>query len=80
MKYILDSSAAMPWVLPERNSAKAIQLRDDARNALGADNQVAGASRHAVLRRVPGNIPSFASRPATMIDPKKNHGTNIWPV
>ena len=34
MKYVLDSSAALPWVLPETDSAKAIQLRDDARNAV----------------------------------------------
>ena len=34
MKYVLDSSAALPWVLPEKDSAKAIQLRDDARNGL----------------------------------------------
>jgi predicted nucleic acid-binding protein len=34
MKYVLDSSAALPWVFPERDSAKATQLRDDARNAV----------------------------------------------
>ena len=34
MKYVLDSSAALPWVLPEKDSAKATQLRDDARNAV----------------------------------------------
>src|ERR1700687_4902146 len=34
MKYVLDSSAALPWVLPEKHSAKAIQLRDGARNAV----------------------------------------------
>ena len=34
MKYVLDSSAALPWVLPEQDSAKAIQLRDDARNVV----------------------------------------------
>jgi predicted nucleic acid-binding protein len=34
MKYVLDSSAALPWVLPEKDSAKAIQLRDDARNGV----------------------------------------------
>jgi predicted nucleic acid-binding protein len=34
MKYVLDSSAALPWVLPEKDSAKAIQLRDGARNAV----------------------------------------------
>ena len=36
MKYVLDSSAALPWVLPEKDSAKAIQLRDDARNSVHA--------------------------------------------
>jgi predicted nucleic acid-binding protein len=34
MKYVLDSSAALPWVLPEKDSTKAIQLRDDARIAV----------------------------------------------
>jgi predicted nucleic acid-binding protein len=34
MKYVLDSSAALPWVLPEKDSAKAIRLRDEARNGL----------------------------------------------
>ena len=34
MKYVLDSSAALPWVLPEKDSAKAIQLRDDVCNAV----------------------------------------------
>ncbi len=34
MKYVLDSSAALPWVLPEKDSAKAIRLRDDARNGV----------------------------------------------
>ena len=34
MKYVLDASAALSWVLPEKDSAKAIQLRDDARNAI----------------------------------------------
>jgi predicted nucleic acid-binding protein len=34
MKYVLDSSAALPWVLPEKDSVKAIRLRDDARNGL----------------------------------------------
>ena len=34
MKYVLDSSAALPWVLPEKDSAKATRLRDDARNGV----------------------------------------------
>jgi predicted nucleic acid-binding protein len=34
MKYVVDSSAALPWVLPEKDSAKAIKLRDGARNAV----------------------------------------------
>jgi predicted nucleic acid-binding protein len=34
MKFVLDSSAALPWVLPEKDSAKAIQLRDHARKAI----------------------------------------------
>jgi predicted nucleic acid-binding protein len=34
MRYVLDSSAALPWVLPEKHSAKAVQLRDSVRNAV----------------------------------------------
>jgi predicted nucleic acid-binding protein len=34
MRYVLDSSAALQWVLPERESARAIRLREDTRNAL----------------------------------------------
>jgi predicted nucleic acid-binding protein len=34
MKYVLDSSSALPWVLPERDSAKAMLLRDDARQGV----------------------------------------------
>ena len=34
MKYVLDSSVALKWVLPERDSAKADQLRDDFHNAV----------------------------------------------
>ena len=34
MKYVLDSSAALPWVLPEKDSAKAVQLRDGARKGV----------------------------------------------
>jgi predicted nucleic acid-binding protein len=34
MKYVLDPSAALPWVLPEKDSAKGIRLSDDARNAV----------------------------------------------
>jgi len=34
MKYVLDSSSALPRVLPEKDSAKAILLRDGARNAV----------------------------------------------
>jgi predicted nucleic acid-binding protein len=29
MRYVLDASAAIQWVLPEKDSAKAIRLRDD---------------------------------------------------
>ena len=31
MKYVLDSSVAVKWVLPEKDSDKAIRLRDDYR-------------------------------------------------
>jgi predicted nucleic acid-binding protein len=30
MKYVLDSNVALKWVLPEKDSAKAAALRDDA--------------------------------------------------
>ena len=32
MKYVVDSSVALKWVLPEPDSAKAIHLRDEYRN------------------------------------------------
>ncbi len=34
MKYVLDSSAALPWILPEALSPQANQLRDDYHNAI----------------------------------------------
>ncbi|MDZ4685997.1 MAG: type II toxin-antitoxin system VapC family toxin [Planctomycetaceae bacterium] len=34
MKYILDASVAVKWVLREPDSSKAIALRDDARNGV----------------------------------------------
>lgn len=34
MRYVLDSSAAIQWLLPEKDSAKAIRLRDDYHNAI----------------------------------------------
>jgi predicted nucleic acid-binding protein len=34
MRYVLDASAGLPWVLPEKDSAKAIRLRDDYHNAV----------------------------------------------
>jgi predicted nucleic acid-binding protein len=34
MKYVLDSSVALKWVLPEADSLKAIRLRDDYANGL----------------------------------------------
>ena len=34
MKYVLDSSVALKWVLPEADSAKAIRLRDEYKNGL----------------------------------------------
>jgi predicted nucleic acid-binding protein len=34
MKYVLDSSVALKWVLPEPDSAKAIQLRTDFQNGV----------------------------------------------
>ena len=34
MKYVLDSSVALKWVLSEADSGKAIRLRDDYKNAV----------------------------------------------
>jgi predicted nucleic acid-binding protein len=34
MKYVLDSAVALKWVLPEADSAKAIRLRDEYKNAI----------------------------------------------
>ena len=34
MKYVLDSSVALKWVLPEADSGKAIRLRDDYSNGI----------------------------------------------
>src|SRR5262245_60207329 len=34
MKYVLDSSVALKWVLPEADSSKAIRLRDDYSNGV----------------------------------------------
>jgi predicted nucleic acid-binding protein len=34
MKYVLDASVAVKWVLPEADSAKAISLRDDYRKGV----------------------------------------------
>jgi len=34
MKYVVDSSVALKWVLPEADSAKAIRLRDAYKNGI----------------------------------------------
>jgi predicted nucleic acid-binding protein len=34
MKYVLDASVAVSWVLPETNSPKAVRLRNEFRNHL----------------------------------------------
>jgi hypothetical protein len=34
--YIIDSSVALKWVLPETDSGKAIRLRDDYSNGIEA--------------------------------------------
>lgn len=34
MKYVLDASVAVKWVLPEEDSPKALSLRDDFRNGV----------------------------------------------
>jgi predicted nucleic acid-binding protein len=34
MKYVLDSSVVFKWLVPEADTAKAVSLRDDFKNAL----------------------------------------------
>ena len=34
MKYVIDSSVGVKWVIPEVDSAKALRLRDDYRNGV----------------------------------------------
>jgi len=34
MKYVLDSSVALKWVLPEADSVRAIRLRDEHKNGI----------------------------------------------
>ena len=34
MRYVLDSSVAFKWVVPEADTARALRLRDDFRNAV----------------------------------------------
>src|SRR5438552_2381324 len=34
MKYVVDSSVALKWVLPEADSVKAIRLRDEYKNGI----------------------------------------------
>ena len=34
MRYVLDSSVALKWLLPEPHTDKALRLRDDARNSV----------------------------------------------
>ena len=34
MKYVLDSSVALKWVLPEVDSGKAVRVRDEYKNAV----------------------------------------------
>jgi hypothetical protein len=36
VKYVLDSSVALKWALPESDSGKAIRLRDEYRNGIHA--------------------------------------------
>jgi hypothetical protein len=68
MKYVLDSSAALPWVLPEKDSAKAIQLRDGARNAvhelLAPDIFPAAFGSHGGAAALPGQIAAVVDVPA----------------
>src|SRR5262245_51155639 len=53
MKYVVDSAVALKWVLPEINSDKAKQLRDDYENQiheLTAPNIFAVECAHALVR------------------------------
>lgn len=53
MKYALDSSVALKWVLPEPDSAKAKQLRDDYANGIHeliAPNILYVEAAHALTR------------------------------
>lgn len=34
MKYVMDSSVAVKWAIPEADTPKALQLREDVRNAV----------------------------------------------
>src|ERR1700676_5291339 len=53
MKYVIDSSVAVKWAIPETDTPKALQLRDDFRNAvheLIAPDVFAIEAAHALTR------------------------------
>ncbi len=53
MKYVIDSSVAVKWAIPETDTAKALQLREDYRNAvheLLAPDVFAIEAAHALTR------------------------------
>jgi predicted nucleic acid-binding protein len=53
MKYVIDSSVAVKWAIPEADTAKALQLREDFRNGvheLLAPDVFAIEAAHALTR------------------------------
>ncbi len=53
MKYVLDSNVALKWVLPESDSAKAVQVRDEflkGRHELLAPDVFIGEIGHSLTR------------------------------
>src|SRR5688572_30358091 len=71
MKYVVDSSAALKWVLPEIDSDKAIRLRDEYRNGLhdllAVDIFPAEAGNGLLVAERMGRIPSFANQLADVL-------------
>lgn len=65
MKYVVDSSAALKWVLPEIDSDKAIRLREEYRNGLhdllAVDIFPAEAGNGLLVAERMGRIASFAN-------------------
>ncbi len=67
MKFVVDSSVALKWVLPEVDSARAVALRDDFRNgsheltapdvfAIEVAHALARAERRKIIRPPEGTL------------------------